>query len=361
MCASPETLRSVLFCNCSFFLSFCWIPPSLHPHLHVDSICLASSSFHLSPGSCIIVTRTSPTHAWNAPVSTWPCSCNQKCTNWSARTVKIICMGSDSTRVLLFCTATHCVHAKLLSLLVERCYALLSSGEGKHPVASTGYQLLPHPSTCCSTALSRVQNWVEICMWEFNDHPNTRGIHLLEKLGRFLLVEEDQKWKVRLPRCKWGPRDTCKMEIKGLSFFQKNMLDPLFHFSLHTIIIYGSWKAIMIYFMKLQWKCCSKIIFNPECRNMCAAPLTEATVHIRLNMIDTFFPSGVYLITFVLGFCPLTFHQQMSYMRLFQIIHSPAYFWSVNIALIFKYTRTTMQVCILTHQLQKKTGCLFAE
>lgn len=36
---------------------------------------------------------------------------------------------TDSSRMVLSCTATHCVYAEPLSLLVERCYALLTSGE----------------------------------------------------------------------------------------------------------------------------------------------------------------------------------------------------------------------------------------
>lgn len=36
---------------------------------------------------------------------------------------------TDSGRMVLSCTATHCVYAEPLSLLVERCYALLTSGE----------------------------------------------------------------------------------------------------------------------------------------------------------------------------------------------------------------------------------------
>lgn len=142
-----------LLCNCPFFfLSFCRIlrPPLITPSYLLPAlrlppcIRLAYSSFHLPPGPpCIIVTRTSPEHA---PASTRPCTWQpENATNWSARTVKIICMGSGGAGVLLSCTATHCVHAKLRSLLVERCYALLSSGEGKHPVASTGYQQLPTP------------------------------------------------------------------------------------------------------------------------------------------------------------------------------------------------------------------------
>lgn len=164
-------------------------------------------------------------------------------------------MGSDSARVLLPCTATHCVQAKLLSLLVERCYALLSSGEGKHPVASTGDQQLPTPPPAAPaqhSAVTCVKFWGDICTWDINDHPDTRGIHLIQKLGRFLLVEEDQKWKVRLPRCKWGPRDTCETEIKGPPFHHQNILDPLFYFTLHIVVTYRSWSTMMISFRKIQ-------------------------------------------------------------------------------------------------------------
>lgn len=140
-----------LLCNCPFFLSFCRIllPPLITPSYLLPAlrlpprIRLAYSSFHLPPGPL----HNCHTHEPRARTSEHTTLHVQpeNATNWSARTVKIICMGSGGAGVLLSCTATHCVHAKLRSLLVERCYALLSSGEGKHPVASTGYQQLPTP------------------------------------------------------------------------------------------------------------------------------------------------------------------------------------------------------------------------
>lgn len=45
------------------------------------------------------------------------------------RTYPRTCRDSDSGRLVLSCTATHCVYAEPLSLLVERCNALLTSGE----------------------------------------------------------------------------------------------------------------------------------------------------------------------------------------------------------------------------------------
>lgn len=214
-----------------------FLPPSLPSLLLLTCICLAYSTFYLShlphppPHNC----HTNEPHAnpidKHARVSTKPCSRNQKCTNWNAGTVKIICKGSDSARVVLSCTATHCVYAKPLSLLVERCYALLSSGEGKHPVTSTGYRQLPTPPPA-TPAEHRAVTWAklkgDICEWDFNDHHDTRGIYLIEKWGRFLLVVEDQKWKVKLPRCKRGPRDTCETEIKDPPFLKQNILDNLF-------------------------------------------------------------------------------------------------------------------------------------
>lgn len=165
MCISLETPISFLLGNCSF-LSFCWIFP--------PSIPAISSALYMHP-SCLqyLLPVIPPPHNWHtnephadpidkhARVSTKPRLCNQKCTNWNAGTVKIICMGSDGARVVLSCTATHCVYAKPLSLLVERCYALLSSGEGKHPVTSTGYQQLPTPPPA-TPAEHRTVTWVKL-------------------------------------------------------------------------------------------------------------------------------------------------------------------------------------------------------
>lgn len=133
-----------------FLILFCWIfPPSIPVISSAIYMHLSCLQYLLPvtppPHNC----HTNEPHAnptdKHARVSTKPCSCNQKCTNWNAGTVKIICMGSDGARMVLSCTATHCVYAKLLSLLVERCYALLSFGEGKHPVTSTGSQQKPTP------------------------------------------------------------------------------------------------------------------------------------------------------------------------------------------------------------------------
>lgn len=69
-CASLRRLPSLSSSAIVLFLSFCWIfPPAHHsifplPSLLLSAcICLAYSSFHLSPGPCIIVTHMSPTHA----------------------------------------------------------------------------------------------------------------------------------------------------------------------------------------------------------------------------------------------------------------------------------------------------------
>lgn len=145
-----------------FYLSAGFFTPLITPSYLCHPLCSLHASVLLTVAfTCHQALRNCHTyepHACpkHAPVSTRLCLCNQKCTNWSARTVKIVCMGSDSARVLLSCTATHCVHAKLLSLLVERCYALLSSGEGKHRVASIGYQQLPTPPPAAPAQLSAV-------------------------------------------------------------------------------------------------------------------------------------------------------------------------------------------------------------
>lgn len=65
-CASLQRLPPLSSSATVLLLSFCWIfSPAHHSILPLPSpcICLAYSSFHLSPGHCIIVTHTSLTHA----------------------------------------------------------------------------------------------------------------------------------------------------------------------------------------------------------------------------------------------------------------------------------------------------------
>lgn len=156
-----------------------------------------------------------------------------------------------------------------------RCWVLERENIQSHPLVINNYPPLHLPPRL-STALSRVRNSEVIsARGTFTINPDTRGIHLIENLGHFLLVEEDQKWKVRLPRCIWGPRDTCETEIKGPPFLQQNILDPLFHFSLHIIITYRNWWWFMWWKYSKNATQRSDLI---QCRDTCAATLPQASV-----------------------------------------------------------------------------------
>lgn len=152
-----------------FFLIFLLDFSSLHPchlfcSLHASVLLTVPSTCHHPPPppphNCHINEQHANPIDKHTRVSRKPCSCNQKYTNWNAGTVKIICMGCDGARVVVFCTATHCVYAMPLSLLVECCYALLSLGEGNiqsHPLVINNYPPLHLPPQL-STALSCESN-----------------------------------------------------------------------------------------------------------------------------------------------------------------------------------------------------------
>lgn len=115
------------------------------------------------------------------------------------RTNHLRCTFSDCSRVVLSCTATHCVYAEPLSLLVERCYALLTSGEENIrscPLVINNYPPLYLPPSTSHSHLCRVHAQRS---HQFNDYHTTQGINIIKKLGHFLLMEKDQKWKLRLP------------------------------------------------------------------------------------------------------------------------------------------------------------------
>lgn len=229
MCISLETPISFLLGNCSF-LSFCWIfPPSIpaiSSALYMHLSCLLYLLPVIPPPHYCHTNKphTDPIDK-HARVSTKPCSCNQKCTNCKDHMHGLWRRSGGSllhSNTLRICKAALPISGTLLRAI--------EFWRGKTSSHIHWLSTITHPSTChpgwaphCHVRCSG-----DICEWDFNDHHDTRGIYLIEKWGRFRLVEEDQKWKVRLPRCKWGPRDTCETEIKDPPFLKQNILDTLF-------------------------------------------------------------------------------------------------------------------------------------
>lgn len=161
----------------------------------------------------------------------WPCVCIHKCTK-STHT---------PTVAVLSCTATHCVYAEPLSLLVERGYALLTSAE-------ENIELCPLVIHWCQyyPPLHLPLSSGTVCVWcahekgDFHSWSygrNSQWVTVIEKLGHFLLVKDDQKWKRRLPDANKVPATL--MEVKAQKWFCKKIFicDSIFQLFLTDVLI----------------------------------------------------------------------------------------------------------------------------
>lgn len=124
---------------------------------------------------------------------------------------------TDSSRMVLSCTATHCVYAEPLSLLVERCYALLTSGEENiqscPPVINWWHNYPPlhlppglSQSVCVwgggGVRVRALCVWYrgDYSIWNYNDHRNSSRIKEFKLLKNWVT----SYWWRRIKNGNWG-------------------------------------------------------------------------------------------------------------------------------------------------------------
>lgn len=139
---SPTPLSFTLFITPSSATALCLITSSYpsSPHfsislsIHLVLIFYLSANPNITAARKHVYTLDTGKHAWtntktHLHADTQACICIHKFTNSSTKTVWGHTHTHTLTVAVLSCTATHCVYAEPLSLLVECCYALLTSGE----------------------------------------------------------------------------------------------------------------------------------------------------------------------------------------------------------------------------------------
>lgn len=198
---SLESPLSILLCNCSFIFMLCFSSHhSICPQLSLllsQYICLSYLISHICQQTPILLSHIQMCTHWigkHAYECKQPRLCIQKTIEEQTTSDAYFL----TSRVVLSCTATHCVYAEPLSLLVERCYAQLTSGEENIlscPLVINNYPPLIVPPSTSHSHLCRVHTQRS----QFNDYYVTQGINISKEIGHFLLMEKDQKWKLRFP------------------------------------------------------------------------------------------------------------------------------------------------------------------